>query len=462
MELTIKQICEITEGTLLCGDADLRIRHLSFDSRDIPGDCLFIPTIGARVDGHDFIQGAFEKGASATLTAHGTVLDPQRPHIQVADTQKALEALGRYARSLFQGPVVGITGSVGKTTTRELVKAALSAGGSVTGTMKNMNSQIGTPVVLYHMDHQAERAVMEMGISAPGEMQDLIDLVHPTMAVVTNIGVAHIEYLGSREGICEEKMHIADELGPEAWAILNGDEPLLKSYRDKLPCRVLCYGLNSDNDLTARDIEEGDGVRFTAVFHSILTPYMEIPVELMIPGVHNVMNALAALGAAWALGIDPKQAALAMGMFEGFARRLERIKIGGLQVIDDSYNASPPSMKAALTVLEKTEGKRKIALLADMLEMGEEAPALHREVGEFAASLDIDSFITLGELIRNLEAPLLAAGRHVIHCGSREEAAARVHELAEKGDVLLLKGSNSMGLDKILAVLKNDDKWKEA
>ena len=462
MELKISQICDICEGELLCGGEEVLIRHLSFDSRDIPGDCLFVPTIGARVDGHDFIAGAFEKGAAATLTARGDVINSAKPHILVKDTQKALEALGRYARSQFHGPVVGITGSVGKTTTRELVKAALSAGGSVTGTMKNMNSQIGTPVVLYHMDLKADRAVMEMGISAFGEMKDLIDLVHPSLAVVTNIGVAHIEYLGSREGICEEKMHIADELGPEAWAILNGDEPLLKAYRDKLNCRVLTYGLGQDNDLVARDIEEGDGVRFTAVFHSAVCGYREIPVELMIPGVHNVMNALAALGAAWALGIDPMQAALAMGTFGGFSRRLERIAIGNLTVIDDSYNASPPSMEAALKVLEKSGGKRKIALLADMLELGEEAAALHREVGENAAALDIDLYITLGDLIRNLEEPLMKAGRRVVHCDTREEAAAAVLQEAKPGDYLLLKGSNSMGLDQVLARLKAVDKWKEA
>ncbi len=455
MELSIQQICEITHGTLLCGDGGTMIRRLSFDSRDIPGDCLFIPTIGARVDGHDFIGGAFDKGAAAALTSRGDVIRPDKPHVLVADTQKALEALGAYARSRFRGPVVGITGSVGKTTTRELTKAALSAGGRVTGTMKNMNSQIGTPVVLYHMDQDADRAVMEMGISEPGEMKDLVNMVHPTLAVVTNIGVAHIEHLGSREGICAEKMHITDELGPEAWAVLNGDEPLLKAYREKLPCRVLTYGMQDDNDLTARDIEEGDGVRFTAVFNSALTGYREVPVTLMIPGLHNVMNALAALGAAWALGIDPALAALSMGTFSGFSRRLERKRLGGLTLIDDSYNASPPSMKAALDVLDKTSGRKKIALLADMLELGDDAPALHREVGVFAAGLSIDTFILYGRLVCEMAAPLLDAGKTVMLCATREEALQKAIETAAAGDVLLLKGSNSMGLDKIAAALPN-------
>ncbi|MBO4837956.1 MAG: UDP-N-acetylmuramoyl-tripeptide--D-alanyl-D-alanine ligase [Lachnospiraceae bacterium] len=453
MELSVQEICRITDGTLLCGDGGVMIRHLSFDSRDIPEDCLFIPTIGARVDGHDFIGGAFDKGAAAALTSRGDIIRPDRPHIRVADTQKALEALGCYARSQFHGPVVGITGSVGKTTTRELTKAALAAGGSVTGTVKNMNSQIGTPVILYHMDQTADRAVMEMGISAPGEMKDLVALVHPTLAVVTNIGVSHIEYLGSREGICAEKMHITDELGPEAWAVLNGDEPLLRAYREKLPCRVLTYGLQSGNDLIARDIQEGDGVTFTAVFDSAVTGYREVPVTLLIPGVHNVMNALAALGAAFALGIDPALAALSMGTFSGFSRRLERKLLGGLTLIDDSYNASPPSMKAALSVLDKASGHKKIALLADMLELGDNGPALHREVGGFAAGLSVDTFILFGELVREMAPPLRAAGKNVILCDTREEALQQAVKTAKAGDVMLLKGSNSMGLDKIAAAL---------
>lgn len=456
MNLTIREIAEITGGKILCGDEETRLRHLSFDSRDIPEDCLFIPTIGARVDGHDFIAGAFEKGALAALTARGDIIRPDRAHILVKDTQKALEALGRYHRSLFKGTVTGITGSVGKTTTRELTKAALSAGGTVTGTMKNMNSQIGTPVVLAHMDLNAERAVMEMGISEPGEMRDLIDLVHPTMAVVTNIGVAHIEYLGSREGICEEKMHIADELGPDNWIILNGDEPLLKQAGSRLSCRVLYYGFSPENDLYAVDINETDGISFTAVLKKDGEDALRIPVVLRIPGRHNILNALAALGAAWAEGIDPFAAARAMGEFEGFSRRLERIRLGNLLVIDDSYNASPPSMEAALSVLEKAEGARRIAVLADMLELGEGAERLHREVGSFAANREIDFFLLIGELVSQMEEPLQKAGKNYIRCRDWQEGEEALTGMLKAGDTVLLKGSNGMRLDLLLAALKKN------
>ena len=462
MELTVREICLIVGGIQLCGDGETVIRHVSFDSRTMLGDDLFVPTLGARVDGHDFIESAFENGAVATLTSRTGKVTGSRPYIYVQDTQKALETLGKHFRSLFQGRVVGITGSVGKTTTRELTKAALSAGGSVTGTMKNMNSQIGLPVVLCHMDHEADYAVMEMGISEPGEMRPLVDMVQPHLVIVTNIGVAHMEHLGSREGICREKMHIADDLGPDDVAVLNGEEPLLIPYQKSLPCKVLTFGLHPDMDVYAEDIQDGENVSFTACFRIPAGGRREVPVELAIPGIHNVMNALAALAAAWAFGIRPEKAAEAIGRYGGFSRRLERVRIGSLKLIDDSYNAAPPSMKAALAVLDKAQGGKRIALLADMLELGENEADMHREVGNYAAGLrNIDIYITLGTLIRNLEAPLVQARRPVFHCDSVEKALETVTRLAESGDVVLLKGSNGMRLDKIRAGLLKEEKFAE-
>ncbi len=461
MDLSVREVTAIVGGILLCGDGEIRLRHVSFDSRNMLGDDLFVPTIGARVDGHDYIENAFENGAVATLTARRGKVTGARPHIFVQDTQKALEALGKHFRSLYKGRVIGITGSVGKTTTREMTKAALSAGGSVTGSMKNMNSQIGTPVVLCHMDQNADRAVMEMGISDPGEMLELVDLVHPQVALVTNIGVAHLEQLGSREGICREKMHICDGLGPEDTVILNGEEPLLVPYKDQLSCRVLYYGLHPERDVYAKDIRDEDPVRFTAVFRVPAGGQLEVPVTLSVPGIHNVMNALAALTVAWAEGIKPEKAARALEGFGGFSRRLERMNLGGLKVIDDSYNAGPPSMKAALQVLAKAKEGRRIALLADMLELGEDEALLHRQLGEFARDLKIELFITLGSLVRNLEEPLVQARRPVFHCDTPEQAAERVIRLARKGDTVLLKGSNSMRLDKVLEAIKVSEKFKE-
>ena len=439
-------------GRLLGGDPLTPVRHVSFDSRDIPEDTLFVPTRGARVDGHDFIEKAFAAGAAATLTEREEIPRGTHPAVLVEDTTAALQRLAAKERMNYRGRVIGITGSVGKTTTREMVKAALSAGYTVTGSEKNMNSQLGTPVVLCHMDYEAQRAVIEMGISEPGEMKKLVSMVRPHAVAVTNIGVAHIEYLGSREGICEEKMHIADTLGEDGVAVLNGEEPLLTAYRDRLPGRVLTYGLEENMDVYGTNLELGDTASFTAVFKE---DGLRVPVRLSVPGRHNVMNALAALVLARAEGVDPAAAAAALEGFGGFKRRLERIRIGEQTLIDDSYNAGPPSMKAALDVLARATGRR-IAVLADMLELGEDSARLHREVGEYAAALPIDLYICMGKEIRALEEALAEAGRTVFHTENLEETLELVKKVAAAGDVLLLKGSNSMRLDEIVRGLRQE------
>lgn len=456
MKLTIGKIAEIVGGRLVCGDPATLIGHIAYDSRTMRGDDLFIPVKGERVDGHDFIASAFTNGAAATFCAREDVLPAKgsdladKPFVQVEDPTAALQKLGVFMRDGFGGKVIGITGSVGKTTTREMTMAALRGGGSVTGSEKNLNSQLGVPVTLCHMDETADFAVLEMGISIPGEMVKLTKMVRPKTVILTNIGVAHIEYLGSREGICEEKMHIADLMGPEDTAILNGDEPLLREAAKKAGCRTLFYGLEAGNDVTAENIELGDTAEFTAVLGpKVPGGARRIPVALSVPGSHNVMNALAALTAAAVLGVDAEAAALSMQSFGGFSRRLERFDLGTLHVIDDSYNASPVSMKAALEVLCRAKGGRKIAALADMRELGKESASLHREVGTFAAALPVDVFVTLGHEIAYLEEPLKAAGKNLIHAESPEDAADILKKLLAADDVLLLKGSNTMGLDKV-------------
>lgn len=453
MNITVQEVCDICGGELLSGRPDTVLRHISIDSRKMQGEDLFIPIRGERTDGHNYIAGAFARGAAATLTERREVLpqapEGDRPYILVQDSTLALQRLGGTLRKAFRGPVVGITGSVGKTTTREMTMAALRSAGRVTGSLANHNSQLGVPVTLCHMDYEADFAVAEMGVSMPGEMTRLVEMVCPRIVIVTNIGVAHIEYLGSREGICREKMHITDKLGPEDFAVLNGDEPLLLPYKNSLPCRVLTYGQGKDCDLRAEAAELGETASFTAVFSAGMPGGpRSIPVTLSVPGAHNVMNALAALGCAAALGLDPEAAAAGLEAFGGFDRRLERLTLQGISLIDDSYNASPASMKAALKVLTQSSAEgRRIALLADMLELGSDSGAMHREVGEMAAKLPLDLFITLGKEIRSLEEPLLAAGKNLVHADSPEEALQLVRSLVRPGDCLLLKGSNGMHLD---------------
>ena len=463
MNYSVRQICEITGGRLLCGSPDTMLCHITFDSRTMLGDDLFVPIAGEKVDGHRFIAGAFACGAAASLTAHedavpeGDKLPEGKAVILVDDTFAALQTIGKVRRAQeLKMPVFGVTGSVGKTTTREMTMTALSAGGRVTGSLKNMNSQLGVPVTLCHMDETADFAVAEMGISLPGEMERLAAMVRPDHVIVTNIGVAHIENLGSREGICREKMKIADHLLEGGAVILNGDEPLLRAWAEGKAVRTVFYGMGAGCDVWAKNVELGEQASFTAVFApDLYGEAREVFVQLSVPGEHHVMDALAALSAAAVAGIDPGAAASALAGFGGFPRRWERMDIHGLQLIDDSYNANPVSMKASLASFSQVKANRLIAVLADMLELGPDGPAMHREVGEYAAALPIDLYITIGSVITEMDAALTAAGKTVIHTADAEEAAGIAVKLAAEGDAVLLKGSHSMGLDKVRACFQN-------
>ena len=320
MEYTAGQIAKITGGRLISGREDILLRHVSFDSRAMLGEDLFVPTIGEKTDGHRFIRSAFANGALASLTSRDDVLPAEaendgRAYILVEDTVAALQRLGRRHREqALKMPIVGVTGSVGKTTTREMTMAALSAGGSVTGSIKNMNSQLGVPVTLCHMDETADFAVVEMGISEPGEMERLADMVRPDIALVTNIGVAHIENLGSREGICREKMKITDHLPEDGCAILNGDEPLLLACRESRRFRTLYYGLGPEAAVTAKDIALGETASFTAVLPaSLRSGAGEIAVAVVRLGHISNFTDFIALDAIDGVGVRYVQRASEMG-----------------------------------------------------------------------------------------------------------------------------------------------------
>lgn len=449
-KITVLDIAEAAGGRLLCGRPDTPVRNISIDSRKMKGEDLFVPIIGAKVDAHRFIEGAFSAGAAATFTSEHETKEDSRPYIYVEDTVKALQALGAAYRKRLRMPVIGITGSVGKTTTREMVTAALSAGRKVTGTSGNSNGQLGVPISICEADLAAEAAVFEMGMSEPGEMPKIAAVARPDLAVVTNIGVSHIENLGSREGICREKMHITDGFGPENTAVLNGEEPLLTAFRGKTVFRTVYYGTGPDNDYRAEDVRVENG----RTCFTVKTPKEMISLSLGVPGLHNVMNALAALAVADVLGVPLALAAGKLSEFSGFARRLQIVDRNGLTLIDDSYNASPESMRAALQVLSTTEtAGRRGAVLADMLELGPDSPKFHGQVGEFAAGCPVDQYFLIGAQIRFLGEALEKAGKPVLYFTDNVTAAAAVKDWAKPGDTVLFKGSNGMKLGEVLKEL---------
>ena len=324
INICIKDIVEATKGKLLCGDEKQQIDHLSIDSRSSQGNDLFIPIIGAKVDAHRFIDGAFSVGCVATLTSeHDSMDDPNHAWIRVEDTVLALHEIGKLCRSRVTVPAIGVTGSVGKTTTREMIAYALSAEKKVYKTQKNYNSSVGLPITMSLMSNDYDIAVLELGMNVPGELGTISEIAQLKMAVLTNVGVAHIEFYGSQEAICHEKYTISKGFGKEGLLIVNGDDELLYKFRESTGYPYVLYGTKEYCDYRAEDIHMENGhYAFTFVHNE-----MRVPVVLSVLGQHNVLNATAALAAAHLNGVDVTLAAKSLYTFTGFQNRLQIIKL---------------------------------------------------------------------------------------------------------------------------------------
>ncbi|MCI8764407.1 MAG: UDP-N-acetylmuramoyl-tripeptide--D-alanyl-D-alanine ligase [Lachnospiraceae bacterium] len=450
-QMTVKEIVEATGGTLLCGDEAVPLVHISIDSQSIKGGELFVPLIGERVNAHRFIGQAFEKGAAAVLTSGHDAMEDEHPWIRVEDTRKALQAIGSYYRNRLTLPLVGITGSVGKTTTREMVAFALSAEKKVYKTPGNKNSQVGVPITLSEITSEDEIGILELGMSMPGELTVIAQIARVDMALITNVGVTHIEQLGSQENICREKLTIQDGLKEGGVLLLNGDDPLLCNTRAKEGCRTVYFGTGDNCDYRAEDIHLTKGCPgFTAVCGK-----KRVPVQLQVMGRHYIGNAMAALAVADLYGIPMEKAAEKLAEFHGFEGRQQIYERDGVTLIDDSYNASPVSMLAALQVLESMEpAKRRIAVLADMKELGPEAERYHEEIGEWLKEHPVDVLLTLGELSQTME-----SGKACLHFAAEDLDGLykSLKELLQPGDCVLLKGSNSMKLGEVARRLRKTE-----
>ncbi|MBQ7535508.1 MAG: UDP-N-acetylmuramoyl-tripeptide--D-alanyl-D-alanine ligase [Stomatobaculum sp.] len=454
-EMTIAEICSACGGTLLSGDAETRVTYFSIDSRDVPEGTFFVPLIGERVDAHKFLGDVREKGALGAFTSEGNPFageagdtgKKEMALIAVPDTVKALQDVGALVREQLQIPIAAVTGSVGKTTTRELTAAAFSAKYRTFKTPNNNNGQLGVPLTMMKIGEEDQFAVIEMGMSIPGEMTKISKVARPDAVVFTNVGDAHIEQLGSRENILREKLHIQDYMPEGSVMFLNGDDPLLRNCTLREGFRKVLYGTTPDCDFYAEDIRLENGCAlFTAV-----TPEGKVPVALGVYGEHQVLNAMAALTAAVWFGADPKKAAEKMGEFRGYKHRQQIIVNNGLVIVDDSYNASPVSMKAGLGILKSlTPAGRKIAVLGDMKELGEAAEEMHREVGTFLAEQNAaDWLFVLGPLGKQLAEGARKAGfpgDSILCFTDREELGKELERFAKEGDAILFKASNSMKL----------------
>lgn len=451
MKLGIKQIAEALQGKVLNQPTEYKtlfIEEITTDSRKEIHQGLFVPLKGERFDGHDFIGNVFEKGAVATLTMDEKVVDERLVTILVQDTGKALLDLGRFYRKQFDIPVVGITGSVGKTSTKEMVSAVLSGKWQVHKTEGNFNNEIGLPLTLFNLNQKHEAAVIEMGMNHFGEIHNLTCCALPEVAIITNVGTSHIENLGSREGILKAKLEILDGLKPDGLLVINGDNDLLGELKD-LTVETITYGLKPTNKYWAKDItSQGEYTLAT-----VMTPQSSYAIRIKALGEHMVYNTLAAIAVAEHFGLTEAEIMKGLAAYEPAKMRMHISSFeNGLTVIDDTYNASPDSMKAALKVLTEYDVPgRKIAVLGDMFEMGEFAPKLHQEVGEFAAEIKVDLLIAVGNLAKDIfEGYRAKTAQTAYYFETKEAFVDNLPQLVQKDDCILFKASRGMHFETLV------------
>lgn len=453
INLSINEIIEATGGRLAAGSGETAVTGISTDSRKAGPGCLFVPLKGENFDGHDFISAAFANGAAAAL-AHREVPDfPGKTLIRVSDTLKALHSLASYYRNRFSIPFVAITGSVGKTSTKEMIASALSARYNVLKNEGNLNNEIGVPLTIFRLDPQHEAAVVEMGMSGFGEIRALTSIVRPQVGIITNIGISHIEKLGSRQNILKAKLELLEGLQPGGLLILNGDDVMLSGVKDLLKVRTVSFGLEEGCDYHAYNIRSrGEmGVDF-----NIMLGDREYSVHVPAPGVHNVYNALAALAAGKELSVPVHELIKGIAGYNPGNMRLNVIKTNGLTIINDAYNASPQSVKAAIDVLDEVEAERRIAVLGDMLELGEWSEKAHREVGTYASASKTDLIITVGYAAAYIAEGAAGAGfasDRTVKLKDNEEAIHYLRKVVRQGDAILVKGSRGMEMEEIVNAL---------
>jgi UDP-N-acetylmuramoyl-tripeptide--D-alanyl-D-alanine ligase len=454
LDFTLRQLATAAGGRLVQGDPGLGISGLSTDSRRISPGELFVALKGERFDGHRFLEAVVRAGAAAVLVAEDVDLPEPVGVIQVADTLKALGAIARAHRERFSIPVVGITGSNGKTTTKDLIAAVLEESLRVVKTEKNFNNEIGLPLTLLKIDTATEAAVVEMGMRGLGQIRELAGIAGPTLAVVTNVGLTHLELLHSRENIARAKAELVEALGDHGVAILNGDDPYVRSMQSRTRAKAVLYGIEAATlDYRASHIEStASGARFT-----VMSGGEPLDIELPLPGRHNIMNALAAVAVGRELGLKDQAIINGLRAPQMTGKRLNIIEINRCRVIDDTYNASPTSVRAALDVLnELGKGKRKIAVLGDMLELGPEAAVIHREIGKYAAVAGIDRLFAFGELAREYVSGFRSLNPAGEYFDSKPALIDRLKNELRPDDQILVKGSRGMKMEEVIAAV-----WEE-
>lgn len=450
--LTLRNITNACQGTYHGDESllDREVAGVTIDSRKVEKDFLFVAINGERFNAHKFIPDTIEKGALCVVS-HEDLGDTDYPYILVEATGQALLDIAKLYRDSFDVKVVGITGSVGKTSTKEMIASVLAQKYNVHKTQGNFNNECGLPLTIFEMNEEHEVSVLEMGINHFGEMRKLSTVASPDICVITNIGVAHLEFLKTREGIMQEKTQMFQDMKAGGSVVLNGDDPLLSTIGPVKGSDPIFYGLDQDkNEVYATDVEPL-GLKGTSC--TIHLPEGSFSCVVPIPGIHMVSNALAGTAVGSKLGLTTEEIKRGIESLPSIPGRNNIIQTDHLILLDDCYNANPVSMKASLDVLNMGIG-RKVAVLGDMGELGPDYAALHRSVGEYAAEIGIDLVCAIGPMSKEIAEGAASDGTKSLWFETKADFLAQTKDILKEGDNVLIKASHGMEFPEIVEALK--------
>lgn len=453
--VSIQEILQVTGGTLVAGKAEGLITGVTSDSRTVGEGVLFIAICGEKVDGHSFVHQAMLQGAACALIEKEVEVILDKPVILVENTIRAMGTIAKLVMEKLAVPTVGITGSVGKTTTRDMTHAVMEQKYRTLKNENNFNNEIGVPLTVFKADGTVAAAVIEMGMDHFGEIDRLSSMVMPDAAIVTNIGMSHIEQLGSQENIYQAKAEMFANTKPDGVVILNGDDPILMAHKHEITQQVITVGVkNSHADWTATDIvSDANSVSFQA--HGF---GHTLSIALPVPGEHNVLNALEAIACGIYFGVEPEAISAALSDFSLTHMRMDIIACERITVINDCYNAAPASIEAALTVLANY-AERKVAILGDIGALGKFSYQAHKDLGSAVVKNGIDLLVTVGEQARYIAEGAFLNGMdssNILSVDTVEEAYPELSSAISENDVVLVKASRFMGLERITEFLKRN------
>lgn len=460
--IAVDKIVEMCECTVIARGTASTVENFCSDTRIIEKNDLFISLKSETTDGITYIKEALEKGAMGVITEYNIPEEIVNKYnnkliLKVKNITDSIQKIARYKRTLYNIPIVAVTGSVGKTSTKDIIASVIGKKYNVTKTKGNYNNHIGVPLTILSWKENTEAAVVEMGMNHFGEIELLTNIVKPTIAIITNIGTAHIGILGSRENILKAKMEILDGLTPDGCIILNNDNDLLNKCNTK-NYRKITYGIENSSNYVAYDIARNE----TNTEYKIKINDKEEKVYVPVPGEHFIYNSLCAIAVGKELNIETDKIIEGIKSFEITGKRNEILEINDIKIINDYYNASYDSMKASLEVLSNIKATRKIAILGDMLELGKYAEKLHSMVGDEIAKNKIDVLCTVGELSKSTAKVAKTLGtKEVYQFNTNEECIDKLGEIVKKNDAILIKASNAMHFGEISKYLQGESLWKK-